>query len=33
VPVEVQLVVAESPTGELDSAIMVGEGGITSYAG
>ena len=33
VPVEIQLVVAESPTGELDSAIMVGEGGITSYAG
>ena len=33
VPVKVQLVVAESPTGELDSAIVIGAGGISSYAG
>ena len=33
VPVKIQLVVAESPGGELDSAILVGEGGISSYAG
>jgi hypothetical protein len=33
VPVKVQLVVAETPVGELDSAIVIGEGGISSYAG
>ena len=33
VPVKIQLVVAESPEGELDSAILVGQGGISSYAG
>lgn len=33
VPVKIQLVVAESPGGELDSAIVIGEGGISSYAG
>lgn len=33
VPVKIQLVVAESPVGELDSAIIIGAGGISSYAG
>ena len=33
VPVKIQLVVAESPDGEYDSAIVIGEGGISSYAG
>jgi hypothetical protein len=33
VPVKIQLVVAESPEGTLDSAIVIGEGGISSYAG
>jgi hypothetical protein len=33
VPVKIQLVVAESPGGELDSAIVIGAGGISSYAG
>ena len=33
VPVKIQLVVAESPVGELDSAIMIGAGGISSYQG
>ena len=33
VPVKIQLVVAETFGGELDSAIMIGEGGISSYAG
>ena len=33
VPVTIQLVVAETYGGELDSAIVIGEGGISSYAG
>lgn len=33
VPVKIQLVVAESPGGLLDSAIIIGAGGISSYAG
>jgi hypothetical protein len=33
VPVKIQLVVAESPGGLLDSALVIGEGGISSYAG
>jgi hypothetical protein len=33
VPVKIQLVVAESPNGEYDSALMIGAGGISSYAG
>jgi hypothetical protein len=33
VPVKIQLVVAESPEGTLDSAMVIGAGGISSYAG
>lgn len=33
VPVRIQLVVAESPNGTLDSAMVIGEGGISSYSG
>lgn len=33
VPVKIQIVVAESPGGLLDSAIVIGEGGISSYQG